>query len=917
MKNWYIFLFLIVAAIASAVYFFKDELFSGKPVSSWNFVPETAAGVWEFEDPIDDWNKFLATDHWKNLSQLPFFRNINESLIRIDSLTGKSGLIANALKTGNFLISAHNVSSTSFDFVYFLKVESVNYQEEFLRLTDHYRNDDRYSFSERNYRGQIITEIKENTPGSSFTYILYKNHLIGSFTPFLVEDVIRTIQGENQDFKSASSKAFGLASLKYDAGNIYINLGRLSAFYALFFENKNLPFNTFLKTLKGSGFLDIEFDESYFFLNGFIIPDSDSSYLRIFKNQQPVASDFSQLIPENAAFIFYQSFSDASAWHSGLRKIWRIYGTTENDALSSFIKKYDFDLERTLSWMSGQIVQIWPEPVDIHTSKLLLLGTTDVYDALNQLNKLAGKVNEQAGDTLYYENYGQHIINLLNISEFPENIFGRWYGGYPQTYYTVIENFMVMSDDIETIKELLNNREDECTWKQSVSKTVFLNHNLEESIIGLFINTPKAWNLVRDELNGSWQKPWREYSRSLKHMELIGLQLSRTTGRKFYTSIVIKQRKPIEIAQQGQDKIEKILAVAMDTTIGLKPKVVRNHRNGSLEILVQDISNHLYLVDINGNILWKDSLDGQVIDRIYQIDFYKNKKLQYLLATDSLLYIIDRNGKAISGYPVEITGIDMDRLSVVDYNRTRNYRFMLKEQKGDVYLLDKEGNRLEGWNPKSYGRRFSVSPFHLRVRSRDVFIAISENGIVHATNRRGEMLPGFPLDLGTGVSGDIFYQIKSGFNKTFLTVVTGEGEIIQFNLEGEVKNRLQLYKPSRDTKFRLVKENLGRSYVIARQDLNRLAIVDKDDRLLMEKDYLTQQEQEFDVQYYNFGAGRELIFVQGAEQEKVLMYDNMGNLKSASLKSALPVSVIYYESKEKYHIYTALSDSLFVYTVHE
>ena len=917
MKNRYIFLILIVAAIATAVYFFKDDLFSGKPISSWNFVPETAVGVWEFEDPIDDWNKFLATNHWNNLSQLPFFSNINESLIRIDSLTGKSGLIANALKTGNFLISAHTVSSTSFDFVYYLKVESVNYQEEFIRLTDHYRKDGRHSFSERNYRGQVITQIKRDTPGPSFTYILHKNHLIGSFTPFLVEDVIRTIQKENKDFKTSNPEAFGLTGLKYDAGNIYINLGRMSVFYALFFENNNLPFNTFLKTQKGSGYLDIEFDDSYFFLNGFIIPESDSSYLRIFKNQQPVALNFSQLIPENAAFIFYQSFSDASVWHSGLREVWRINGSMEKDALRSFIEKYDFNLKRTFSWMSGQIVQIWLESVDIHASKLLLLGATDVYDAFNQLNKLSGKVNEQAGDTLYYENYGQHVIHLLNISEFPANIFGSWYAGYPQTYYTIIDNYVVLSEDIETIKELINDREDEYTWKQSVSKIGFLNHNLEESNIGLFINTPKAWNLVKDELNSSWQKQWIEYARSLKYMELIGLQLSHTKGRKFYASMVIKQRKPIEIVRRGQDIIEKILAVAIDTTIAFKPKVVRNHSNGSLEILLQDITNHLYLMDINGNILWKDSLDGQAIDQIYQIDFYKNKKLQYLLATDSLLYIIDRNGNVISGYPVDITGINVDRLSVVDYNRTRNYRFMLTVKEGDVYLLDKEGNRLEGWNPKPYGRRFSVTPFHLRVRSRDIFIAISENGIVYATNRRGEMLPGFPLDLGTGASGDIFFQIKSGFNKTLLTVVTGEGEIIQFNLEGEVNNRLQLYKPSRDTRFRLVKENLGRSYVIARQDLNRLAIVDKDDRLLMEKDYLTEQEQEFDVQYYNFGAGRELIFVQGAEQGKVLMYDKMGNLKSASLKSTFPVSVIYYESKEKYHIYTAHSDSLFVYAVHE
>jgi len=186
---------------------------------------------------------------------------------------------------------------------------------------------------------------------------------------------------------------------------------------------------------------------------------------------------------------------------------------------------------------------------------------------------------------------------------------------------------------------------------------------------------------------------------------------------------------------------------------------------------------------------------------------------------------------------------------------------------------------------------------------------------VIATNRKGQSIPGFPLDLNTGIGGDIFYQLQAGFDKTILTIVSDEGEIIKFNLEGNIVSRQQLYKPARDTKFWMVKENLGRSFVIVRQDLNRLAIVDADDKVMMEKDNLSAED--IRVQYYDFGADKELIIVINAEPGEALIYDGTGNLKSVGIKSNFPVSVLYYESKEMFNIYTALGDSLFVYSIPE
>jgi hypothetical protein len=203
--------------------------------------------------------------------------------------------------------------------------------------------------------------------------------------------------------------------------------------------------------------------------------------------------------------------------------------------------------------------------------------------------------------------------------------------------------------------------------------------------------------------------------------------------------------------------------------------------------------------------------------------------------------------------------ISNDNLSVIDYDNSKNYRFMLSEPDGDVFLLDKAGKLLDGWSPRSFSGRFTIYPFHVRVRGRDVFLGVKDNGQVVATNRRGEDMPGFPLDLETRVGEGIFYQVKSGFDRTIFTVLSVEGELIQFNLEGKITDRTQLYRPATDTRFRLIKESLGKTFVVSRQDLNRLAVLDKSGETIFEKDYFSNDE--FFVQYYNFGSGRDMYLV--------------------------------------------------------
>ncbi len=877
-------------------------------------MPNSAAVIWETDNPIDIWNKFLETDHWTNLSSIENVSEINSSLSLLDSILGNQGVLDEILENGKCLISLHTISSSSFDFVFYVSLKNPSYQEKFLRITDYFNKHRNLVFSERTFSGRTIHEVKSKEDGFIFSYILLQNEFAGSFSPFLIEDVIRASKNKEEGFREQNAQAFNQTRLEFDAGNVYINLDQFSNFGSLFVNQKQLPFLDFIRTLGGTEFLDIEFDNRHFFLNGFLIPQNEGSYLSVFNNQSPVKVEFEGMIPESTAFVFYQSFSDPSLWYKNLREFWKENNSSQVSSSQTFVSEYNFELERMMSWMNGHLVTAYQESLDVEPPKLIIMGTKDKYESMNQFNKLVEKANEKTGDTLYYENYSDHLIYLLNIDNFPEKVFGPWYSGFPQSYFTSIDDYIILSDDIEVIKNLINNREEEFTWKQSINTAKFLEQNLQESNIGIFVSIPHSLGFIQNRLSDRWKIFWNKYLNQFRQMDMVGIQYS-NLGDRYYSSILVNHRESISGNQVANIDIEPWMDFVADTSLNIKPKVVKNHLDNTREILVQDDSHRLSLVDRTGNIIWQKMVDGQIKSEISQIDYFKNRELQYLLATDSSLYLIDRAGELVDGFPISIGEIEVDVVSAVDYDRSRNYRFMISGNSGKTYLLNNQGDSLEGWNPKIYPGRFQAHPFHLRVRSKDVFLAILENGIVHVTNRRGELLDGFPLELGVNVSGDIFHKVKGGFNETLIEVISDEGELISFNLEGDVTNRLQLYKPSSNSHFTLIKEATGKSFVVSRQDFGRVAIVDRNDKVKFEKDFPVDQT--IGVQYYNFGSDQELFIMQNVEPGVLLVYDGHGTFKSSRLPGDFPVSIIHHRSRRNYSIYTGQGNHLLIYSLNE
>ena len=74
-----------------------------------------------------------------------------------------------------------------------------------------------------------------------------------------------------------------------------------------------------------------------------------------------------------------------------------------------------------------------------------------------------------------------------------------------------------------------------------------------------------------------------------------------------------------------------------------------------------------------GKLIWNINTGSPIIGDIHQIDLYKNGRLQYAFNTENDFQIIDKNGKLVK----KIKNKNNLGLTVFDYDKVKNYRFLL------------------------------------------------------------------------------------------------------------------------------------------------------------------------------------------------------------------------------------------------
>ncbi len=897
MKKSALLITLLLVAVASA-YLLYDKYYQQEPTSLWQLVPANAISVYESSRTASSWERLHETVMWPTLESLDIISELDEQLQSIDTITGTPGGLEKLLGS-SFLITTHVVKKNAFDHLFLVDLSNIESQQIISSLLSKYEKDSLVKRRTRTYQEKQINELQKGE--SVFSYLIHDNKLIASYTPFLVEDVIRRIaEPEIEGFAGENADILSMPKLAQDDGNLYINVNNMGEFMAAFASPDHVMEAREISRFARNTFLDIKIENNRVFFNGFTNSGGDRKFLHTLTDQVPVKVDFKFRVPVNTALFFHFSFSDASAWHTRAQTFWQVEERSYINERTEKFELLNFDVDNFYNGIGSSLSLMKLEvPGSIDYIPVAMAETMDTNGVMSMLNRLGESIARAEGDSTYVERYDTFEIRELIVDEFPRQLFGPMFTGFDRTYYAFDDNVLYFAPDLVTLKEVLSSVQSENTWGRSVLYNQFIDDLLKEANLTIVVNNRKAWENMLSKSDPKWGQFARDNAGMLKNFGLMAFQFSKLDDY-FYTSIsLLHDGKHVEVARQPQVNVQ--MRAATTYPIVTKPYVVRNHTNNRLETVVQDSANYFHLIGSDGEIIWSKLLNGRITSEISQIDFYQNGKLQYFFTTENSIHIIDRLGNYVEGYPVSLTH-KARRATVIDYDNSRRYRWLIADEFGNLNLYNKTGVVLEGWSPRAIGGRLSSDPFHIRVRGRDCLVAIEGSGKIHVMNRRGEYYPGFPLDLGVRIETRPFIRPGANFSETQITVIDKDGKLVIVNLAAKVIKSEQLYKPTTDTEFSLVPDVLGKTYIIARFDRRRLVLLNRDQEELMAKDYL--EGDVLDVQYYDFGSDVQVYAVADAAQGFTFLYGNEGKMLGARpLDSGKEIALLYSELNKVFTIY--------------
>ncbi len=844
MKNKALLLTIVFLLLLGSGAYFYVRYYQRPKTSIWSIIPAQAVSVFEPGSCPSCRDELTSHPLWN------FFNPLLLHHFSPNDLTGQ--LVRNITREEGWMASLHVTRKNDFDFVFYWPVRSD--------LSGWFPNQG-VQVMERVYQRIPITEYRWGD--YVFSVITLESIQAGSFTPYLVEDVIRTWVSEGrQSFASMAAPLASMPRIQRDAGNLFINMPAAITLLNCF------PEHSLDITPTGNiAALDIRQTRSGIILNGFALSGGQGDYLQTFEAQQPVTFSHKSLISERSLVVFHQGITSG-------RDFYTVRYSDQKAQLDSLASLSGMDFSSVYEKLGQEISICMLEQAREPFAKVVLFDAADAstwFDLFDRLSKAA-----EREDTLYVENYGGYQLREIKIPEVPARLFGSLAKGFERTYFTRINKSFLLAPAAGILKQFLDDIDREQVVGKSLDFNQFLETTLLESSFSIYVNMSELSELLLPHLAQPWQEWYRKHRRDLIVPGFSSLQFSHLNNSFYtqlsFTTIAGKKSVPDRNAARVQTRLPA----------GLYPIIylAENHATRRYDVVVQDSAGVVHYLTDEGKLQWSLPVKDKVLFADRQIDFFANGKLQLTFVTPGMLHIVDRLGNYVNPFPVRIPVQRPEFFEVVDYDNSKRYRFLITDDEGRIWMFDKQGQNLDGWKPRNAGGQLSAAARHYRIHGRDYIIAVRSDGQALAFNRRGDLLKGFPLNLDARPAGEIYLETGTGRSGAVFICVSRDGIKTGFTTDGKIAVREPLVKTTVTDRFWLVSEAGRKGYIIARQSPARLTLLDESGKEILANDFTGNNAAT--VKYYNMGAGKIYYTITDQQQELTYLYDASGNLITTS-----------------------------------
>lgn len=877
----------VLALLLLAGYFVSK--WAGKTDIAWNYIPDSAIAVLSSSTLQD--SMLVSGDSSINIKELPVINSAVRNLSVLDWFTPNSAEIRNFLAGKNITYSFHQNAGNELAVLLFIPIRDE--QEENWLLNPR-RTDVRITF--HIFQDQRITDINDLRSRPLYSYIIKDDILIISKHGNLVEEALR------QDARLGSQKGLHTQFSEYDNTendiNLYIKKESWSHFLPWLTKHNSL--SEWLKLYPDfQNYHLVKEDEN----NALTISSEGSSlntdYMTEWvRKQKPLSFEAHRYISQQTSFLYRLSSQDNERFNKNLIN-WQ--DNQQNQAwekVKYHIGKHSDTLMRSVQ--SEIFLCQTEDNSSIRNSKIVLLKFEN-YKKQRQILERLARLSVPDSEVALDQFMGYDLFSV-DIPEFPEAILGDFFKGFPRSYITYVDPYLVISNNSQSLRNYLIDFENQLTWSQSPEFDNLLTDASESSHFQLVINLRKA--IPRFNINNQGVT---------KEAEIILSGLNIDNGKGYPFLKIIPKSKPSE--QNVLNKTFLITDIHWPMIYDKQLKALQNPVDGTSELLLTDKNHLLFKISNEQNVAPAavSQLDGPMVTTPFKADFLNIGRQQRILATAKSLYIIDEdeNGIINTIKSPSPSAAPITELYMIDGSSESSNGFILKDHLENLYLMDKPGKPVRRINRSIPFDKILTPVESIHLPGRRYFVVTQPKGKVYLIRENGIVVAGFPTDLLSKTVSSFTWTNNPITSQPMIVGINPMGELMNINLNGVTVNRKQLFRPQANNQFKTLFDANSLDWLIVRSTSNRIAILDKEGNELFE---IVNVRPNSEVHYHFFGVDNCFISVRSGGY--TTLFDLNGRqLGDQPIPSDQPVSLTYQASYNKLLIYSQTMDKIQTWSI--
>lgn len=603
---------LVIGALIGG-YFLWLKWSPNKFVDGFYLVPDDAVMVLETKDPVNQWQNFSSSDMWMGLKTFPAFEEITTNADLMDEVIKQNQQVFSLIGQRHLLISVHMTKARDYDFVYYADMAEASKSNIIKASLTSLIKQFGYTHTTRTSSEIEVNEYTDPKTRDVLSIAFVRNYLVVTYNKALIDKVITSsLVPESQ--LGMDTRFAEVNQLTSDDGmcRIFLNHSTFHQYLGVYMDDV-----TDIKELFASLFytgMDVSLQDNLLLADGYtIVNDSLSSYLQALSVSGKSETDAETVFSERASFFLSMGFKDFNTFYTNLDAIMQkdaVAYQEQQAAIKKIEKLLKINVQKNLFDWIGTEVAIAQYETDVlignKVRSVMAIKATDINAAKENLGIIENQIRKRTPIRFTNVTYNGYEIKYIEVKGLFKAFLGKLFSKIEKPYYTILGDYVVMSDDPKTLLLTIDDYVAQRTLSNKEEYRNFRSKFANQTSVMAYMSPNYHFANFKGLLNPeSWEssKKNQEYIRCFNH---VGLSLS-GDGDRMRTVLGTQYQPwtaPVEVVDTTDNETDTL--TAMDLFL------IKNF---------QDNMNTTYYE--NGNPKVSMEMDGKVMDGAY-IEYYEN-----------------------------------------------------------------------------------------------------------------------------------------------------------------------------------------------------------------------------------------------------------------------------------------------------